>query len=156
MDAFATYIDAPRCANTRSSSFYFYPQYDTTYRPSFVNATIQCTSLSIFVMSDTQDHHTDLEKTSTGAESTSNHGPHRSALEEFDHGDTRPPYLLTFTEVKLLGIAGVSLTFPIYLYLLTASHRLGFSWMVSLVRLQIVNSPPEPLRPQPTIFSSST
>lgn len=34
---------------------------------------------------------------------------HRSNLEEYERADdTRPPFILTSTEVKLLGIAGVS------------------------------------------------
>lgn len=34
---------------------------------------------------------------------------HRSQLEEYERsGEGRPPYILTYTEVKLLGIAGVS------------------------------------------------
>lgn len=33
--------------------------------------------------------------------------PNRSALEEYER-DGRPPFILTYTEVKLLGIAGVS------------------------------------------------
>jgi hypothetical protein len=36
-------------------------------------------------------------------------GPDRSRLEEFDEEDDgRLPFYLTYTEVKLLGIAGVS------------------------------------------------
>ena len=31
----------------------------------------------------------------------------RSRLEEYE-GEDKPPYMLTYTEVKLLGIAGVS------------------------------------------------
>ena len=34
--------------------------------------------------------------------------PNRSALEEYER-DGRPPFILTYTEVKLLGIAGVSI-----------------------------------------------
>jgi hypothetical protein len=32
---------------------------------------------------------------------------HGTALEEFERSDGRPAFVLTFTEVKLLGIAGV-------------------------------------------------
>jgi PHS family inorganic phosphate transporter-like MFS transporter len=33
----------------------------------------------------------------------------RTALEEYEQsGEGRPPFILTYTEVKLLGIAGVS------------------------------------------------
>ncbi|KAI0060473.1 MFS general substrate transporter [Artomyces pyxidatus] len=41
--------------------------------------------------------------------------PYRSALEEFeDEGADRPPYILTYTEVKLLGIAGVGFFLDAY------------------------------------------
>lgn len=40
---------------------------------------------------------------------------HKSALEDFENAnDTRPPYLLTLTEVKLLGIAGVGFFLDAY------------------------------------------
>ncbi|KAJ7894035.1 inorganic phosphate transporter [Mycena leptocephala] len=39
----------------------------------------------------------------------------QAGLEEFEQeGDTRPPYFLTYTEVKLLGIAGVSVFYVTY------------------------------------------
>ena len=36
---------------------------------------------------------------------------HETALEEFERSDGRPAFVLTFTEVKLLGIAGVCFHF---------------------------------------------
>jgi PHS family inorganic phosphate transporter-like MFS transporter len=39
----------------------------------------------------------------------------RTALEEYEQsGEGRPPFILTYTEVKLLGIAGVSPIDPMY------------------------------------------
>ena len=41
--------------------------------------------------------------------------PNRSTLEEFEReNSTRPPYILTKTELKLLGIAGVGFFLDAY------------------------------------------
>lgn len=50
---------------------------------------------------------------------------HKSALEEFEReNDTRPPFVLTLTEAKLLGIAGVGFFLD------------GQSYSVSLIKLR--------------------
>lgn len=36
---------------------------------------------------------------------------HHSELEEYERQNRRPPFILTYTEIKLLGIAGVSFVF---------------------------------------------
>lgn len=46
---------------------------------------------------------------STGAAPVHAPAKGKSRLEEFEHDDGRPAFILTYTEVKLLGIAGVSL-----------------------------------------------
>ncbi|KIO24456.1 hypothetical protein M407DRAFT_244457 [Tulasnella calospora MUT 4182] len=45
---------------------------------------------------------------------TTEKSPQRSALEDVDTDDTRPPFLLSLTEVKLLGIAGVGFFLDAY------------------------------------------
>lgn len=37
-----------------------------------------------------------------------------SRLEEFEESDNRPPFILTYSEVKLLGIAGVSCSSDVF------------------------------------------
>lgn len=39
---------------------------------------------------------------------TSEAAKHHSELEEYERQNGRPPFILTYTEVKLLGIAGVN------------------------------------------------
>ena len=65
------------------------------------------------------------------SEQAENH--RKSALEEYEQsGDgNRPPFILTYTEVKLLGIAGVSATSAVPASISDLSSRLAFSWTVS-------------------------
>lgn len=42
------------------------------------------------------------------APSASEAAKHHSELDEFERQNGRPPFILTYAEVKLLGIAGVS------------------------------------------------
>lgn len=59
-------------------------------------------------MSDVQEQHEMQQNAAPVRAPASN----RSKLEEFERDDDgRPPFILTWTEVKLLGIAGVSISF---------------------------------------------
>lgn len=62
----------------------------------------------------------DPQVTSSITESTKK----RSDLEDFERSDSRPPFILTYPEVKLLGIAGVS-TLLVWFYHLTC-FKVGF------------------------------
>ena len=54
-------------------------------------------------------------------------------LEEFERDDGRPAFVLTFTEIKLLGIAGVCLFSQRMLSLFSdARNRLASFWMVEI------------------------
>ncbi|KAI0060474.1 MFS general substrate transporter [Artomyces pyxidatus] len=54
-------------------------------------------------------------RTSSQVENAEPAPPYRSPLEEFeDEGAGRPPYILTYTEMKLLGIAGVGFFLDAY------------------------------------------
>lgn len=57
--------------------------------------------------------------------STSDPTQHGLDLEEFERTDSRPPFILTYPEVKLLGIAGVSFFLLPSIYL--TLFRLDFS-----------------------------
>jgi hypothetical protein len=56
-----------------------------------------------------------------------------SALEDFEQsGEGRPAFILTYTEVKLLGIAGVSAVSVVPVSTSDLSHRWAFSWTVGI------------------------
>lgn len=63
---------------------------------------------------------------------TTESGRYRSGLAEVEQEGGRPAFILTRTEIKLLGIAGVSghTLNIIRVADCACSTRLGFSWMV--------------------------
>jgi hypothetical protein len=57
----------------------------------------------------------------------------KSALEDFEQsGEGRPAFILTYTEVKLLGIAGVSAVSVVPASTSDLSLRWAFSWTVGI------------------------
>lgn len=88
-------------------------------------------------MSEAHEAQNDPEKSAPSSPDSTSLRPYRSGLQEYERGDdTRPAYLLTFTEVKLLGIAGVSVLILSLFFILLKPlfpRRWVSSWMVGFL-----------------------
>lgn len=85
-------------------------------------------------MSGHTTKNTDSTPPSSRSDSPSNVNNHTDLSAYELEGEGRPPFVLSFPEVKLLGIAGVSfrVTRPLYIHFLTYILRLDSSSMVSI------------------------